>query len=129
MKAIIVEFSLKERLLVPDDFDVDNISDENYKELKKRAIPKIQKNINTGSIGNMLSSVTEDMECPIGRLELDTYYQPDFEDLDKKGIYDLSSWDVFKSKSIAQKAFPDVKILTYHQDDIENVRFVDIHFD
>lgn len=50
------------------------------------------------------------------------YYQPEMKEEDEIG---LPSFCVYHKKENAQKAFPDVKILEYSGDDIENPTFVD----
>ncbi len=123
MKAILVEYSLMTRIIVPDDFNIDNMSDEDYKILEQKVTPRFKNKLNTDGVGDLLNSIVEDQEMPFGTAPDDEYFQPSFDDLSK--VENLSSSEVFASKELAQKAFPEVEILTYHGDDIEGKTFVD----
>jgi hypothetical protein len=123
MKAIIVEFSLTTRIIVPDDFNIDNLRDEDYDTIRERAVPRFHEKLNQEGVGDLIASIEEDEEIPFGSSIEDEYYQPSFDDLSK--VEGLSSFEVFASKEIAQKAFPGVEILTFHGGDIEEPSFVD----
>lgn len=123
MKAILVEFSLMTRIVVPDDFDIDNMSDKDYNTIREKAIPKFHEQLNTDGIGDMLGVVEPDESMPFGQSIDDVYYQPSFDDLSK--VEGLSSFEVFASKEVAEKTFPGVEILTYNGGDIEEPTFVD----
>ncbi len=123
MKAILVEFSLMTRIIVPDDFDVDNLSGEDYEAIRHKAVPKFKEKLDIETVGDMLASVQEDEEVPFGSAHTDVYYQPSFDDYSK--VEDLSSFEVFASKEVAQRAFPGVRIIEYHGGDIEDPTFVD----
>lgn len=123
MKAILVEFSLLTRIVVPDEFDIDNMSDADYATLREKAVPRFHEKLNTDGIGDLLGEVREDEEMPYGESPDDEYYQPSFDDLSK--VDGLFSFQVFASKEVAEKAFPGVEILVYHGDDIEEKTFVD----
>lgn len=66
MKAILVEFSLMTRILVPDEFDIDNMSDAEYETLREKVIPRFHNKLDTEGIGDMLASVEPDEEVPYG---------------------------------------------------------------
>lgn len=123
MKAILVEFSLMTRIVVPDNFNIDDMSDEDYDIIREKAVPRFHEKLNQEGVGDLIASVEEDTEMPFGSSNEDEYYQPSFDDLSK--VKGLSSFEVFASKEVAQKAFPGVEILTYHGDDIEEPSFVD----
>ena len=123
MKAILVEFSLITRIVVPDSFDIDNMSNEDYNIIREKAVPKFHEKLNQEGIGDLIASVEEDTEMPFGSSIEDEYYQPSFDDLSK--VKGLASFEVFTSKEIAQQAFPGVEILTYQGGDIEEPSFVD----
>lgn len=126
MKAILVEFSLMTRIIVPDEFDIDNMSDADYATLREKAVPRLHEKLDTEGIGDLLGEVREDEEIPYGEGSDDVYYQPSFDDISKvEGLY---SFQVFASKEVAQKAFPGVEILEYHGDDIQGKTFVDKQF-
>ncbi len=72
MKAILVEFSLMTRIIVPDEFDVDNMSDADYETLREKAIPRFHNKLDNEGVGDMIASVTEDEEMPFGELPEDT---------------------------------------------------------
>ena len=123
MKAIIVEFSLMTRIVVPDNFNIDDMSEEDYDIIREKAVPRFHEKLNQEGIGDLIASVEEDTEMPFGSSNEDEYYQPSFEDENK--VLGLASFEVFASYEVAQKAFPGVEILTYHGDDIEEPTFVD----
>ncbi len=123
MKSILVEFSLTTRIVVPDDFDVDNMSDSDYDIIREKAVPRFHEKLDTEGVGDMIASIEEDEEMPFGSSSEDVCYQPSFDDLDK--VDGLFSFQVFASKEVAEKAFPGVEILTYNVGDIEDPSFVD----
>lgn len=126
MKAILVEFSLMTRIVVPDDFNIDEPSDADYDTIREKAIPRFHEKLNTEGVGDLLVSIEEDNEILFGQIIEDEYYQPNF--FDKSGrqiVEELASFEVFASKELAQKAFPHCEILTYHGGDIEEPTFVD----
>jgi len=123
MKAILVEFSLMTRIVVPDNFNIDDMSDEDYDIVREKAVPRFHEKLNQEGVGDLILSVEKDTEMPFGSSNEDEYYQPSFKDLDK--VEGLSSFEVFASKEIAEKAFPGVEILTFHGNDIEEPTFVD----
>ena len=123
MKAILVEMGVMTRIIVDDDFNVDELTDKDYEVLRKKALPRIIDALKTNAIGDSLGEIKDDEEIPFGSSSHDEYYQPSFDDLKK--VAGLSSSAVFASKKIAQEAFPGVEILTYHGDDIEDPTFVD----
>lgn len=123
MKAILVEFSLTTRIVVPDNFNIDDMSDEDYNIIREKAVPKFHEKLNQEGIGDLIASVEEDTEIPFGSSYEDEYYQPSFEDENK--VLGLASFEVFASMEVARKAFPEVEILTYHGNDIEEPSFVD----
>lgn len=123
MKAILVEFCLMTRIVVPDNFNIDDMSDEDYDIIREKAVPRFHEKLNQEGVGDLIASVEEDTEIPFGSSNEDEYYQPSFDDLNK--VEGLASFEVFASKELAQKAFPGVEILTYHGDDIEEPSFVD----
>lgn len=126
MKAILVEYSLMTRILVPDDFNIASLSDEDAKLLEQKVTPKFKDKLNTDGVYDLLNSIAEDQDMPFGTAPDDEYYQPSFDDL--SAIKNLHPYEVFEDKEIAQNAFPGVKILTYHGEDIENKVFVDKFF-
>ncbi len=126
MKAILVEYSLMTRIIVPDDFNIKNMSDEDDKLLKQKVTPKFHNKLNTEGVSDLLHSIVEDQDVPFGTAPDDEYFQPSFDDL--SAVHNLHPYEVFEDKEIAQNAFPGVKILTYHDDDIKDKRFVDKFF-
>lgn len=126
MKAILVEFSLTTRIIVPDDFDIDNMSDKDYSIIREKAVPRFHETLNQEGVGDLIASVDEDTEMPFGSSNEDEYYQPSFDNADVRTR--LASHHVFASMKVAQKAFPGVEILTFHGDDIEDPLFVDEDF-
>jgi len=54
----------------------------------------------------------------------ETYYQPVYDGMiwSKEDLYDHQ---VFHNKVTAQERFPTLKILEYHDDDIENIEYLD----
>ena len=64
MKAILVEFSLLTRIVVPDDFDIDNLTDKEYTELREKAVPKFHDKLNEDGIGDMLALIEDDTQMP-----------------------------------------------------------------
>ncbi len=125
MKAILVEFSLMTRIIVPDEFDIDNMSDADYATLREKAVPRFHEKLDTDGIGDLLGEVREDEEMPYRTGLDDVYYQPEFTPYVQ---VHLTSSEVFASKELAEKVFPGVKILEFHGDDIENKTFVDKEF-
>lgn len=71
MKAILVEFSLMTRIIVPDEFDIDNMSDADYATLREKAVPRFHEKLDTDGIGDLLGEVREDEECPFGTFDDD----------------------------------------------------------
>lgn len=125
MKAILIDFLAMTRIVVPDDFDIDNPTkdDKSYKMLIEKLKPKMREIVDNMDANN-IGLAEEDTETPFGTSRDDEYFQPKFEE--GNGVIDkLSSFQVFASREIAEKAFPGVEILTYHGDDIEDVTFVD----
>lgn len=57
-----------------------------------------------------------------------TYYQPEITVKFGNDNPDFYSFFVFRSKKLAEKVFPDSKILKYTGDDIENPTFVDYQY-
>lgn len=66
MKAILVEFSLMTRIVVPDDFDIDNMSDKDYDIIREKAVPNFHNKLNEDGIGDMIASIEDDTEVPYG---------------------------------------------------------------
>ena len=66
MKAIIVEFSLLTRMIVPDDFNIDDMSDTDYDIIREKAVPKFHDKLNEDGIGDMIASIEDDTEMPYG---------------------------------------------------------------
>ena len=66
MKAIIVEFSLLTRIIVPDDFNIDDMSDTDYDIIREKAVPKFHDKLNEEGIGDMIASIEDDTEMPYG---------------------------------------------------------------
>lgn len=66
MKAILVEFSLKTRIIVPDDFDIDNMSDKDYSIIREKAVPRFHEKLNIEGVGDLLASIEDDEEMPFG---------------------------------------------------------------
>lgn len=66
MKAIIVEFSLLTRIIVPDDFNIDDMSDTDYDIIREKAVPKFHDKLNEDGIGDMIASIEDDTEMPYG---------------------------------------------------------------
>lgn len=64
MKAILVGVSLLTRVIVPDDFNVDNLSDEDYKTLREKAWPKFHDKLNTEGVGDCIDQIDDDEESP-----------------------------------------------------------------
>lgn len=70
MKAIVVEVSLMTRVIVPDDFNVGNLSNEDYKTLREKALPKFR-SILESDMNENLGEIRDDEECPFGELNDD----------------------------------------------------------
>lgn len=66
MKAILVEFSLMTRIVVSDDFDIDNLRDEDYVTLREKAVPKVRHKLDVDAVGDLISSIENDEEMPFG---------------------------------------------------------------
>lgn len=66
MKAIIVEFSITTRILVPDDFNIDNLNDKEYEEIRNKAVPRFHHKLDIDGVGDMLASIEDDTEMPYG---------------------------------------------------------------
>jgi len=66
MKAILVTFSLTTRIIVDDNFNIDEPSNEDYHTIREKAVPKFHEKLDQEGIGDMLSSdgLEEDFECP-----------------------------------------------------------------
>lgn len=73
MKAILVEFSLTTRIVVPDDFDIDDMRDAEYKLIREKAIPRFKEKLETEGVGDMIASIQEDEEMPFGSSLEDEY--------------------------------------------------------
>ena len=132
MKAILVTVSVTTRIVVPDDFNIDDPSEKDYELIREKAYPRLHRNLDENGVGDSLPAdgLEEDTEMPFGTSNKDEYYQPSFTDMWKKEIENsLSSFEVFASKKVAQKAFPGVEILTHHGDDIEDITFVDERYE
>ncbi len=70
MKAISVEVSLMTRVIVPDDFNVDDLRDEDYKTLREKALPRLKDILETDMCEN-LGEIKDDEEVPFGELDED----------------------------------------------------------
>ncbi|HMW11137.1 MAG TPA: hypothetical protein PJ987_11905 [Bacteroidia bacterium] len=66
MKAILVEFSLKTRIIVPDNFNIDDMSDKDYDIIREKAVPRFHEKLNIEGVGDLIASVDEDTEMPFG---------------------------------------------------------------
>lgn len=64
MKAILVTVELTTRIIVNDDFNIDEPSDADYKALKEIAVPNLNLALHTNGIGDILTQVEEDIEVP-----------------------------------------------------------------
>lgn len=58
-----------------------------------------------------------------------TYYQPELTDEFLNKNSDFYSFFVFRNKKLAEKVFPDSKVLTYTGGDIEKPQYVDYMYD
>lgn len=113
------------------------IVDKNATEdqIVKAAKPNYIAKLNNNELGENIEKVVDDKECPFGSLPKDFYYQPDMMSekyrtlINKKRSPHLFSWQVFKSKALAQKAYPGVEVLEFSGDDIEEITFVDKNYD
>jgi hypothetical protein len=115
--ASLVTFTITTRVI----HDV-NSTDE---EIVKKSITSVLNKVENELHENLVDIVPDD-ECPIGTLNYDIYYQPDFEDpnFDES----LFSFEVYSNRENAEADFPNVKILEYSGDDIEDKSFVDIFY-
>lgn len=75
MKAILVEFSLLTRIVVPDDFDIEDLTDKEYIELREKALPKFHEKLREDGVGDMLVSIEDDTEMPFGSSNEDENYK------------------------------------------------------
>lgn len=66
MKAILVTFSLTTRIIVDDNFNINEPSNEDYKTIREKAVPKFHEKLDQEGVGDMLLSdgLEEDFECP-----------------------------------------------------------------
>ncbi len=71
MKAILVTLEVTTRIIVPDDFNTNELRDEDYDTVRQKALPKSQEVLRLDAIGDHLTTVEEDTECPFGSLTKD----------------------------------------------------------
>lgn len=66
MKAILVTFSLTTRIIVDDDFNINEPSYQDYGTIRAKAVPKFHEKLDTEGIGDILPAdgLEEDFECP-----------------------------------------------------------------
>lgn len=133
--AKLVTVVLTTRVVVDENASDENIFEAAREGLKTKAKEEMFEN---------LDKIEDDTECPYGTFEGEkkgeftggsvlypAYYQPDLEHPDLKHailVREFSENDVFESKSLAEKVFPNVEIKTYFGDDIANPNYVDEDF-
>lgn len=122
--AKLVTVSLTTRVVVDENATEEQIAEAT----KQRYIQRI----NNNEVLENITEIVEDKECPFGTFTEDSeegfYFQPDLDHPTMKKLLEsgeFNSFDVFDSKALAEKLFPEVEIKTYSGDDIEEPRFVD----
>lgn len=71
MKAILVSISLQTRIVVPDDFNLDELRDKEYETIRNKAWPNLFEAMRINGVGDSLDEVVEDTECPYGTFDMD----------------------------------------------------------
>jgi len=66
MKAILVTVSLTTRIIVPDEFDIDNLSNEDYATIREKAFPNYHNKLELDGVGDLLAEIEPDEEMPFG---------------------------------------------------------------
>jgi hypothetical protein len=72
MKAILVTVEITTRIIVDDEFDLDDMRNEDYDTVREKAYPRIIENLTTDAVGDHLTEVVLDGEIPFGELDEDT---------------------------------------------------------
>lgn len=103
-------------------------SDSTEEQIMEKALPQLKRNLAVDGAFDHYESIVDDIECPVGTSPDDVYYQPTFQHPNRLPE-DLFDHEVFKSKELCQKSFPDFFICEYSGDDIEKHEFVDELFE
>jgi hypothetical protein len=74
MKAILVTVSVTTRVIVPDNFSIDNPTVEDDNILKSLAAPRLTRTLNDDFFDN-IDVIMDDEECPFGSLKQDEQYK------------------------------------------------------
>ena len=71
MKAVLVSVSLQTRIVVPDDFNPDELNDKDYETIRDKAYPQFFEAMRINGVGDSLDECKEDTECPYGTFDMD----------------------------------------------------------
>lgn len=66
MKAILVTVSLTTRIVVDDEFNIDELRDEDYNTIRQKAYPRLIDALHTNGVGDSITEIDDDTVIPFG---------------------------------------------------------------